>query len=87
MEAHQSPAADKPAPRRPWNKGKPVGAKPTLRPVLLSTANMTLRPTRGDRRMARISASVYSRPMRHGKKCWPSIRMGYRRRWTAHFMY
>jgi hypothetical protein len=37
--------------------------------------------------MARISASVYSRPMRHGKKCWPSIRMGYRPRWTAHFMY
>ena len=32
MEDHQSPVADKPAPRRPWNKGKLVGAKPPLRP-------------------------------------------------------
>src|SRR5215510_1145311 len=32
MEDHQSPVADKPAPRRSWNKGKLVGAKPPLRP-------------------------------------------------------
>jgi integrase len=32
MEDHQSPVADKPAPRRPRNKGKLVGAKPPLRP-------------------------------------------------------
>jgi len=32
MKDHQSPVADKPAPRRPWNKGKLVGAKPPLRP-------------------------------------------------------
>ena len=32
MEDHQAPAADKPARRLPWNKGKLVGAKPPLRP-------------------------------------------------------
>ena len=32
MEDHQSPVADKPATRRPLNKGKLVGAKPPLRP-------------------------------------------------------
>jgi integrase len=32
MEDHQSPVADKPALRSPWNKGKLVGAKPPLRP-------------------------------------------------------
>jgi integrase len=32
MKDHQSPVADEPAPRRPWNKGKLVGAKPPLRP-------------------------------------------------------
>ena len=32
MEHDKIPAADEPARRRPWNKGKLVGAKPPLRP-------------------------------------------------------
>ena len=32
MEDDQVPAAEKPARRLPWNKGKIVGAKPPLRP-------------------------------------------------------
>jgi hypothetical protein len=32
MEVDCMPAIEKPARRLPWNKGKPVGAKPPLRP-------------------------------------------------------
>src|SRR5215470_174983 len=61
MEDHQSPVADKPAPRRPWNKGKLVGAKPPLRPSHVWSIRTKLRMQGRQRDLALFNLAIDSK--------------------------
>jgi integrase len=61
MENDQAPAAEKPARRSPWNKGKLIGAKPPLRPSHVWSIRTKLRIEGRKRDLALFNLAIDSK--------------------------